>query len=277
MDKLNIIGVNGQLGSGKDTVADCFVDEGYVKVALADPMKRFCRDIFGFTEKQLFGPSDYRNDLDKRYSVDASGPHNRSRGWDEAEKNIKDLGLVWIRELMPTAEPAALVPVLDSLLHWFSELRLKHAQLSPRIALQKLGTEWGRQALYKDVWIDYNHRTVKKLLQYDGRLDVHYDYTSFNGLVVVEASPNYLGVVIPDVRFENELEFILEHKGKTIKVVLPDTYDMAADTGVSSHASEMEQQGFDINLFSAIISNDGTLDKLKEDMSILAGAYADQD
>jgi len=63
-----IIGLCGQAGSGKDTVADFLVrDHSFVKVALADPLKRICKDVFAFTDEQLWGPSAERNKPDKRY------------------------------------------------------------------------------------------------------------------------------------------------------------------------------------------------------------------
>jgi len=47
-----IIGVAGNAGSGKDTVADHLVKHhGFVKVALADPLKRICREVFDFSEE----------------------------------------------------------------------------------------------------------------------------------------------------------------------------------------------------------------------------------
>ena len=63
-----IIGLCGLAGSGKDTVADFLVkDHDFVKVACADPLKRICRDVFGFTDEQLWGSSQFRNEPDRRY------------------------------------------------------------------------------------------------------------------------------------------------------------------------------------------------------------------
>jgi len=63
-----IIGITGRAGSGKDTVADILVQKhGFVKIAFADPMKRFCKEVFAFTDEQLWGPSSTRNKPDLRY------------------------------------------------------------------------------------------------------------------------------------------------------------------------------------------------------------------
>lgn len=67
---MNIIGISAQAGSGKDTVADMLLaKEGFVKVSLADPLKRFTGDLWGFSKEQLFGSSEYRNKPDKRYPI----------------------------------------------------------------------------------------------------------------------------------------------------------------------------------------------------------------
>lgn len=68
MDKKMIIGLSGLAGSGKDTCADFLVEEfDFVKISLADHLKRICKDVFDFSNDQLWGPSNCRNQPDKRY------------------------------------------------------------------------------------------------------------------------------------------------------------------------------------------------------------------
>jgi hypothetical protein len=62
-----IIGVSGVAGSGKSTVADILTDLRFVTISLADPIKRLVRDLYAFTDEQLWGPSACRNEPDKRY------------------------------------------------------------------------------------------------------------------------------------------------------------------------------------------------------------------
>jgi hypothetical protein len=63
-----IIGISGRAGSGKDTVGGFLrADHRFVSIAFADPMKRFCADLFDWDEEQLWGPSDLRNEPDLRY------------------------------------------------------------------------------------------------------------------------------------------------------------------------------------------------------------------
>jgi hypothetical protein len=52
-----MIGLIGQKGSGKDTVADFLVEyHGYQKLAYAAPLKRVCRELFLLDEDQLHDP-----------------------------------------------------------------------------------------------------------------------------------------------------------------------------------------------------------------------------
>jgi hypothetical protein len=176
-----IIGVCGRAGSGKDTVADVLVREhGFVKVSFADPLKRICREVFDFSDEQLWGSSEKRNVPDRRYQ--------RVPGY-----------------------------------------------LTPRYALQRLGTEWGRDC-YEEVWVDYALRVAAKLLgpaMADGR---RYRYHPTLGLVVRgDMDPLPSGVVIPDVRFPNEVVAIRETaRGRIWKT----TRGAGLAEGAGAHESE---------------------------------------
>ena len=63
-----IISLTGNMGVGKDTMADYLVEKyGFVKVAMADPMKRIAKEVYEFSDEQLWGPSESRNMPDERY------------------------------------------------------------------------------------------------------------------------------------------------------------------------------------------------------------------
>lgn len=63
-----IVGIHGKAGSGKDTAAKilCEHTPSHV-VAFADPMKRWAKETFKFSDDQLWGPSESRNKPDPRY------------------------------------------------------------------------------------------------------------------------------------------------------------------------------------------------------------------
>ncbi len=265
----NMVGINGNIGSGKDTVADVFVAAGYCKISLADPMKRLAFQVFDFTEEQLWGPSDNRNAWDERY-------FKGSDAWDRAERQLFAESMPWLRDLLPITPESFLYNAQKSLIGWFWDLREHHPDLSPRVCLQLLGTEWGRETCNEDVWVDYMNRTACKLLE---RYDVGYPSQSYDrlfGLHIGDTDTQPIGVVVPDVRFENELYFFKRNNCPVIKVVRPETDSDATKIGVAQHKSETEQAGFDPSLFSIVIENVGTLDELLETADFLSKAYSNE-
>lgn len=148
-----IIGLSGKAGAGKDTVAGFLVwNHQFESIALADPMKKFCKEMFGFSREQLWGPSSARNAVDPRYGI------------------------------------------------------------SPREALQKLGTEWGR-ACYENVWVDYAMKQAQFRLH----------------------SIACSGVVITDVRFKNEYDAIKKAGGRVWRIIRPSS---GLEGAAAAHASE---------------------------------------
>lgn len=227
-----IIGIAGTAGSGKSTVADHLVAEhGFIAVNLADPIKRFCRDVFDFSEEQLWGPSEKRNEPDKRYlRWMANIPHMLT---EDAKKEFQE----------------GKVP----------------QYLTPRHALQQLGTEWGR-ACYENVWVDYALRVASQILKKDYRVNQAVNtYHAHTGLRFSDTPyvpgltlwPN--GVVIPDVRFKNEVDAITKAGGKIWRVHRK-AAGLAGAAG--QHQSEQELDTIPAEQFSIQIYNDGTLDEL---------------
>jgi hypothetical protein len=67
---MQIIGVAGRAGSGKDTFCNALVnDHGFVKVAYADALKRVVRDVYGFSSESLWGPSELRAAVDRKVGI----------------------------------------------------------------------------------------------------------------------------------------------------------------------------------------------------------------
>lgn len=209
-----IIGVSGNAGSGKDTIADYLVERhGFKKVAFADPMKRFCKEVFDFSDEQLWGASEKRNAPDPRYP------------WRE---------LVHCDEYHAHHDPECIT--------------LQY--LSPRHALQTLGTEWGR-ACYEDVWVDYALRVAQRLLdpEFHGPPRHVVSYTSAKGLIYGDY-PITKGVVIPDLRFGNEIRAVRKAGGLLVRVRRSKLTGKAAE-----HASETEMESIHDSEFDASIDN----------------------
>ena len=87
--------------------------------------------------------------------------------------------------------------------------------LTPRFALQQLGTDWGRKC-YPDVWIDYTLRRAARIKLHD-------------------SAGNETLVVISDVRFRNEAGRIQAAGGQIVLIERPVEVD-----NEDLHASELE-------------------------------------
>lgn len=239
----NIIGISGKAGSGKDTVADYLVaNHGFVRMALADEMKRFAKQVFDFSDQQLWGPSFERNAVDSRY--------DDPEMWEKAEDKLFDVGPEWCAKLLnggngPYHDRAD--NAWTELLTWFDNLNFTYgitwnekSTLSARVMLQTIGTEWGR-AQGQDIWVNHTMEMAKKLLVGG------YVYSKENGLVDLSAHieqhdvfpPQPKGVVVADMRFANELAAVKAVGGRTIRVKRPGI--VLAQVGVAGHTSEAEQ------------------------------------
>lgn len=113
-----IVSITGKAGSGKSCVARMLIERfGAVEVSLADPIKRIARELFGFTDEQLWGPSHCRNAADFR---------------------------------LPRPDAVRFAWCLEQHVH--GPECGDPLYLTPRYALQTLGS-WGRDC-YEHVWID---------------------------------------------------------------------------------------------------------------------------
>jgi len=273
---MTLVGISGQAGSGKDTVADRLVtDHGFVKVGLADPLKRFGKEVFGFTEEQLWGPSEMRNALDDRYQLcemRSSGvrftPAVKIRslratcggGWFNAAKALLEYGPEWLREVLPDQDPKEAMYLLC---FWFESLGHHYANLSPRIMLQNLGTEWGRQHTDENIWVNCMLRAAEAL---EG--DFQYNYDRCQGVIFrdrIDRPENRwipAGVVVSDIRFANELMAVKNAGGKLVRIHRSGTKKKAERLGMVKHASEMEQRSFNDDVFDVVVQNDKSMDEL---------------
>lgn len=180
-----IVGISGLMGSGKDTVADRLVDKhNFAKIGLADPLKRFCMEAYDFSFEQLWGPSEMRNKPDGRY--------RREHTW----KSTEDKG----------------VHCTCCNRFWDDECDEETlCYLTPRYALQMLGTEWGR-GCYDKTWIEFGLRTAEKLLggayAYSAQRGIHMATHKCTGPGHSEDERCFFslrGVVFSDFRFKNEI------------------------------------------------------------------------
>jgi hypothetical protein len=117
------------------------------------------------------------------------------------------------------------------------------ASRSPRFLAQTLGTEWGRLMIDMDIWLKLAQRRYAMISK---------QATLSKGRIMG------MGMIIPDVRFENEAQWIKDEGGLLLHVERPGQEEISE----SSHASEA---GFDPALINEVIYNDGPPSKMIAD------------
>lgn len=93
--------------------------------------------------------------------------------------------------------------------------------ISPREMLQKIGTEGARDVFGQDIWVKHAHR-------YWSTLKASRDLDNYK----LSAPVPWRGVVITDVRFDNEAKWIQEQGGIVLSIERPGV------TAVNEHRSE---------------------------------------
>jgi hypothetical protein len=184
LGNLNLIGITGEAGSGKDSVAN-FLPRDTWCISLAEPLKYMLDVIY---------------DIASRYTGYTVWD------WDDRE--------------------------------WKSSVN-QDLGFSPRFAAQTLGTEWGRKILGEGFWIRLLEMNIIDLFQ--------------SGV----SSSSYF--VIPDVRFDNEAEWIKDRGGVIWQVKRARKFQQGETFRL--HESE---NGINPDLIDKTINNNDTLEVLKE-------------
>lgn len=101
--------------------------------------------------------------------------------------------------------------------------------VTPRQAMQTLGTEWGRHCVALNFWV----------------------------ATLVRRSKRLTNVVVPDVRYQNECHAIQQANGIVLQV---DAGERVPANEFSNHSSEKEIRNLSVD---GVIDNSGTYDDLK--------------
>lgn len=243
MSEFFVLGFMGESGSGKDLCSQWVVDnKDFVKVSFADPIKRFCKRVFGFSDEQLWGAPKSRavEIIPGNPDATPSTSFPNDQYWDYARRDMEHCIHDWVNTLALTIEEKAdYIPVVES---WFEECRKrafenKEGIISARVALQLLGTEYGRH--FKDtVWLDTLYEKTTPAIK------AGCDYNRVEGVISDEPG-EYEGIIISDHRFINELKGSQAMGGYVIKLLRLSQVgktNKAEEAGIKGHASEAEQR-----------------------------------
>lgn len=246
-----MICVFGLSGVGKKTLGNLLnKHHRFVKVALADSMKRILMDLYQFSKEQLWGPSELQDVPDARYLQTKAGSLGSMQvGFDlEGSPFEKHKHLVDEYGCLPS-------PAEDE-------------YLTPRVALKKLAEDFGRSC-QKDTWVRYVLR-VHERLQKGG---LYYDHVT--GLrfcaEVTGVMASKKNVVVCDVSREDEIELFRSSGARIIKLVRPGS---RFQEEAGEYASEQEQLDIDDEEFDAILNNDGSIDDLKNKLDAMMAKFA---
>lgn len=253
MSSIKILGITGKAGSGKSTFGTILQEEcGWAVLAFADPLKQWAKDVFDFTDDQLWGPSEERNKPDPRYPRPCF--------------ICSRTGITLVEDRV-----GAITPEYCTACNGEGK-----TFLAPREVLQRLGTEVGR-ACYPPIWAEKGLRVAQQLLapphQADGQTYL-WKYDPRAGKYRVPFRPDagvayralmgeirpYAGVVFTDVRFETEAEVIHKAGGHIINI---DSHLGGLQGEAGKHVSE---DGLPAACIDEVMANYGTLDEFKQNI-----------
>lgn len=108
---------------------------------------------------------------------------------------------------------------------------------TPRYAMQTLGTEWGRDLIYRNLWVNAWTKRVEQIMRLGGR------------------------VVVDDCRFDNELLAVRTLGGIAVRI------DRPGAQSIGKHISEFSISDLDM----PVVKNDGDVFTLLERVIDAAG------
>jgi len=227
-----IIGINGKMGSGKDTVGKIIQyllcnnvgDITLEDIASSEDHNWWLEEQSGFETKKFAGK------LKAMASLLAGVPVEKFEDQEFKKLNMPEC---W-NKLQQSGRSKVSMP------------------MTYREFLQKLGTEAMRDGLHTNVWVnalfaDYKPSQVRSADSFD--------LETYDGKY-----PNW---VITDMRFPNELEAVAKREGITIRVVR-DNGTRAINTDF--HPSEIALDDYVVNYE---IVNEGTIKDLAEKVQII--------
>lgn len=189
--RCDLLGMNGAIGSGKDTVGEALEPHGFVRMSFAEPLRIAGAMVYG---------------IPLRYFLD---------------RKLK-------------------------------EFPLPNSRMTPRRVLQLMGTEVCR-SICEPLWVK------RALLRMASPMDNLAGYAASNSNRL--SRDNGIRVAIPDVRFQNEADFVRKLGGRIVMISRPSAEaNKAAALHGAGHASESGISGAASDI---ALVNTGTLESFR--------------
>lgn len=271
---MSIIAVSGKIGSGKDEIGKIiqWLTSDKFKSSNSDTFDRYKSMSYDLYNEGFKGNSNWqiKKFADKLKDIVCLLIGCTREQLEDQEFKNKELGEEWwfygygdLDNKIYTVK----IPYLES--KDKSKVYDKYLiKLTPRLLLQLMGTECGRQILHPNIWVnslfaDY-HPTPNKSMEESfmeqfvtGRSEIHYKL------------PNW---IITDMRFPNELKAVKDKGGISIRVNRPYT-TVINGNGIPAtfnhnqfHESET---ALDSAEFDFVIENSGSIEELIEKVKII--------
>ena len=275
--KTNLIGISGKISSGKDTVGKMLqylkcsppsVDEishmmkfitddkyksnldiasNYEIKKYAGKLKDIACLLIGCTREQLEDRDFKEKELGEEWSRTVwyiQSNHNRLDTYnskEEAESDLSHYDENYNQEVYIDSEEIV---------------------MTPRLMLQLLGTEAGRQIIHPNVWVNALFADYDKYLEFciQNELSKLKDKSMMGGFSHNRSSFEIPNWIITDVRFPNEVQAIKDRGGIVIRVNRLDVDKFTTNFPQTLHPSETALD--DCNDFDYVIENDGSIEDL---------------
>lgn len=286
--KINLIAISGKLGVGKDEVTKIIQYLVARKGDIRD-IKVITAEYLGLTEDNWKAIHHFHYNWQNKKFADklkdiaclllgCTREQLEDRNYKE-----KELGEEWCyyTNTLFYDDTKKLIPYIDAPDEIANDTSWYIIKLTPRLLLQLLGTECGREIIHPNIWVNAL-MSEYKLINGNISSSPYSSNRMNNALAALKSTyPNW---IISDMRFPNELDAVKNRGGITIRVnrypkdIIIDGNLMIFDKGSSTHLRELEkiyqnahasETSLDNANFDYVIDNNGTIEELVEKVRVI--------
>lgn len=270
-----IISISGKIGSGKDTIGMIIQYLIFKEKYKDDTFPYTCNDGVNRTISQM-NYNNFINHQTNKLVLETFQIHK----W---AGTLKDIVCLLINCTIEQLENADFKNTELSEKWWFNNIipengfgtklinwdkHLKPQKMTPRLLLQLLGTDCGRNIIHPNIWVNslmskYNKDEKQWINKAEWDLEKTGNYNPSQ-----DAYPNW---IITDTRFPNELKAVKDKGGISIRVNRPKERELILinansiiDTRKTLEPQHESETALDNAKFDYVINNDGTIEELIE-------------